>query len=497
MRLSLLIFTPICAAVSGWFLAPSHNSEREVSPPPESAARSSAPARSALSVPETRLGELGSYHIHQNGRRLYSGPRDVTLLERTSRIQPEDFSALAETMGQLSQMNDDELAAAWAAISQQAPRGGMGSVLLSTYALTRLRAAGIEVELPPAWAAAAKELTPAVEADEVRRDPAKFRGMLLAGDPLSSSQRQTLLRQIALESPAEAAQLWLENSTPEQLTLESQNLAFLMSDDQARANIFETLQQQIVDSAKRDAVFSTLLGEWAMKDRSQVERFIATSRDEALRDTAKLSLLEAHFEYSPEDALTYSSTLMGPLRDYAIARSISILGGHDATQAMDLMTTLTDPADRLAASRGLSYPLAKQNYEAFQKWRDQLAPAERIAANQEAFPFYAASEIESAVGWLNEQSDSPMKEQLKGDLMRVYAEQHPATTLTLLASFDDPIAKRDAAAIALSVTDPADLERVQQILTVANDPDSGVNLALPPGTIPSPLAAARGGPGTY
>lgn len=487
--------TPLIAGAVGWLAAPDSSPRDTQAVSPEvSRLPVSGTTLSNSFRQEASLGELGNFGILSDGRRVFTGPRDVTLLEKTARVAPQDFSALSEMMSQLSQMNDAELADAWAEMSRQAPREGVGSVLVATYALTRLEAAGIEIELPFAWANAVQELTPAIDADEVRRNPEVFREKLVAGDTLTTGQREALLRQLAVENPAETARLWLEHSTPEQLGQEAHSLALLMSDEQARTDILKSLQTKVTSEVERDAVYSTLLGEWAIENRGEVADFIAKTSDPLLRDTAKLSLLNAHFEHGPQEAVAYAATFEGPMREYALTQSMAVLGQQDAAAASELFSEMSDPTDRLAATRGLSYPLASENYEDFLAWREQLSAAEREIAHQETFPIFARNEVESAVAWLNDHPEGPVKENLKADLMRVYAKDHPETSMNLLASFYDPQAKRKAAAIVLAVTDPANLDRVQEVLTVANDPNSGVDLTLEDGAALAPLSPSREAP---
>lgn len=491
MKLFPFSLTFLIAGALGWLVAGLKPDHFQDSGDQVSSKSSSLSRRGNLATPLSSLGEIGAYQLQSDGRRVYQGARDLSILERMSRVDGRDSSGMAELMSQMSQMNDSELADAWAELSRQAPRSGNGPVMVAAYVTRRLTEAGIDFEVPLAWEGKVQELMVAHEAAEVRRNPVQFQEKLVNGEQLSKVQRETLLRSLAQDDPMEAARLWLKHSSGEQLILEAPELYSLMQDAGSRSFLLGQIPQQIADVNERSAFYSNILDEWAFQNRDDAKALARATTDPALKEIAQLAVLKGYWESSPEEALAFASELEGPLRMRAFGQSIEILGEENLDAAVALTAALTNPSDREAASRGLSYSFSKNDYEGFVAWKEDLSPSLQNAVMESAFPMIAQSDVSTAITWLNEQEESPFKEQRRVELMEVYANFYPDSMITLLETFDNPSAKRFGAALTLRHSDPSDLGKVSQVLTVANDKGSGVDLTLPPGVVPGVLTASK------
>lgn len=412
-------------------------------------------------------GNLGEYALSGDGRRGYVGPRDITVLQRLSNLHSNDMMGLIEVMGQLSQMNAQELAEAWEVFSLRDPGSGLGSQLLAVQVASRLRAAGIDFEMPGGWAKAEALLPETFAIDDVRQNPDLYREKLLAGEELSSEQREATFRSLAVEDPKGAAKLWVENSSSDQLLTEAANLSFLLLDPEARQPLLDLMTDPSTSDEQQSLLAAALGREWAAQDPDGFEAWLDETGDAKLKENASFVLLNARSDTDPVRAVEFARTLNPGMRADGVLQAVESLANADREAGSAVIEEMTDPIERKAAIQGYGYVMAVDHPEEFATWRESLPPAEQDVANRAAFTFFAKETPDDARDWLERQPEGQVKEQLKVELMSVSANRPTKDRLGLLTDITDPEARRQATGLVLQDIEPTQLEELQAVLDAA------------------------------
>lgn len=424
----------------------------------------------ASNAPSTSTENLGDYQIDAEGRRIYVGPRDITVLNRLSELHPNDAMGQIEVIGQLSQMNPQELAEAWEEFSKNDPTSGSSSQLLAAQVFTRLHAAGIEFEIPQNWARVEKSISTTLEIDEARRNADAYRDKLLAGETLTTHQRRGMFSALAAEDPAATAQLWAENSTPEQQFAEARSLAFLMLDPEARGPLL-ALVSQTADAEKRGDLISDLGSEWAAQDPNAFAKWIDETGDLRLKKDVSFLILNMQAGIDPVKSVAFAQTIEKKYRRDAIEQSFKTLANHQWQKGAELISTIKEPEERQAAISGYGLVLAAKQFDDFVSWRDTLPPAEQDVVNNEAFLYFASQDPTAAELWLEKRPDGPDKEALKANL--ILTEQYANTDdrIELIQTISDPAERARAVGMTLRGIDVTNLEEIQRVLdSVSSEP---------------------------
>lgn len=419
-------------------------------------------------------GQLGEYGLDAEGRRVFTGARDVTVLQRLAHLHMHDVTGVVELMGQISQMNDEELAAAWEEFCQTEPQRGMGSELLAVQVATRLRAAGMEVTLPGGWGRSEKLLANAFAIDDVRRNPEAYQEKLVAGDELSPHERRALFRALAVDDPAAAAQLWIENSSGDQLLREGQDLAFLMLEPEVRDQLHRFLETQEGPAYDR-ALLTTSLGyDWALKDPDGFEEWLEGTGNAELKEFSEFLLLSVRSAIDPVEGVAFARTIEGEGMADAMAQASESLGRLEPEVGAQVLAEITDPVQREAAVSGFGYSMVVNHFDEFQEWRETLPQHEQDAVNAASFAVYSMRDPEDAAAWLQTQPEGPQKEALRLKQMVSYSARPLEDQMNLLVTMEEPETRRQAAGLVLQNIEPTDLEAIQQVVDLANFENSSL-----------------------